>query len=67
MAKERSWLAEHSWVVLSLIAVATLFVTAVGYFDEGNHRIYGSFGNYLAKGGVPPLSDYYFGYLSLSF
>lgn len=51
-------LQEALIVALVLIAVATIFVTIVGYFDEGNPRIYGGFINYLLQGGLPPLSDY---------
>ncbi|MGK0391261.1 MAG: hypothetical protein ACI94Y_004023 [Maribacter sp.] len=38
--------------------LATGFITIIGYFDEGHANIYGSFSNYLASGGYPPLSDY---------
>lgn len=44
--------------LLGLVVLSISFVTIIGYFDEGHARIYGSFSNYLAAGGYPPLSDY---------
>ena len=54
----RTALFENGWVALALVGVSAVFVTMIGYFDEGNHLIFAGFGDYLAKGGVPPASDY---------
>lgn len=56
--KQKTKFQEVLIAALVLIGAAILFVTIVGYFDEGHARTYGSFANYLVQGGVPPLSDY---------
>ena len=44
--------------VFSFITTSVVLTTLVGYIDEGNATRYGTFGNYLSEGGMPPLSDY---------
>jgi len=51
-------LYENLVLLVSLLIVSSIMVSVIGYFDEGNYRIYGSFSNYLFQGGCPPLSDY---------
>ncbi|NNE27177.1 MAG: hypothetical protein HKN09_10065 [Saprospiraceae bacterium] len=41
-----------------ILLTAIILITVIGYLDEGHHRIYNSFFDYLAAGAVPPLSDY---------
>ena len=45
-------------VLFGTALASVMLVTVIGYFDEGHPRIYGSFANYIAQQGWPPLSDY---------
>ncbi len=56
--KRKGALREAAWTVLALVGMSMIFVTVVGYFDEGNHLIYAGFWDYLTNDGAPPMSDY---------
>lgn len=46
--------------VLAYAGFGALAVTIIGYYDEGNNKLYKSFGNYLANEAYPPALDYLF-------
>ena len=49
---------EAGVLALAMVVTSTVFVTVIGYFDEGHHLVYAGFVDYLLLGGHPPLSDY---------
>ncbi|MBT8230274.1 MAG: hypothetical protein KJO50_08435 [Bacteroidia bacterium] len=51
-------LRENFITLVFVLLFSILLITIIGYYDEGHHRIYGSFINYLGNSGQPPLSDY---------
>lgn len=46
--------------ILAYAGFGAIAVTLIGYFDEGNHRLYKSFSDYLANDAYPPALDYVF-------
>lgn len=46
--------------VLAYAGFGAMAVTIIGYFDEGNNKLYKGFGDYLANEAYPPALDYIF-------
>lgn len=46
--------------VLAYAGFGAISVTIIGYYDEGNYKLYKGFGNYIANEAYPPGLDYVF-------